>query len=190
MIQRQREGDGPRDLDQGTVPPDGRPLSDQPKWRRDFPIDWAQDEYVSRRELVKFIVLTSAAMAAGQLWIVLKSLFRQSAAPTIGTPIARLDELAIGGAKTFTYPEGSTPRLLVRTGAATFVAYDQQCTHLLCPVIPAFEAGRLHCPCHNGWFDLETGRPVAGPPQRPLPRVLLQVRNGSVYATGVETSTT
>jgi Rieske Fe-S protein len=169
-----------------SVPPDGRPLADQPKWRRDFPIDSGQDEYVSRRELVKFIVLTSAALVVGQLWIVFESIFSRKPAPSVGEPIARVDELSIGGAKTFTYPAGSTPRLLVRTGATTFVAYDQQCTHLLCPVVPAVAAGRLHCPCHNGWFDLETGRPVAGPPQRALPRVLLTVRDGTVYATGVE----
>ena len=190
MIQTQRGGEGPRDLDHGTTPPDGRPIGEQPKWRRDFPIDWAQDEYVSRRELVKFIVLTSAAMVVGQFWIVLKSAFRRPAAPSHALPIARVDEVPIGGAKTFTYPEGSTPRLLVRTGAAAFVAYDQQCTHLLCPVVPAVDIGRLHCPCHNGWFDLETGRPVAGPPQRALPRILVEVRDGSVYATGVEESTT
>jgi Rieske Fe-S protein len=57
-------------------------------------------------------------------------------------------------------------------------------------VVPAFEAGRLHCPCHNGWFDLNTGQPVAGPPQRALPRVLLDIRAGTVYAMGVEESTT
>ena len=44
--------------------PDGRPADEQPKWRQDFPIDWAQDEYVSRRDLVKFMVLTSTALAA------------------------------------------------------------------------------------------------------------------------------
>jgi Rieske Fe-S protein len=136
------------------------------------------------------MVLTSAAMVVGQFWIVLKSAFRRPASPSPGVPIARVDELPIGGAKTFTYPEGSTPRLLVRTGAATFVAYDQQCTHLLCPVVPAIDVGRLHCPCHNGWFDLQTGRPVAGPPQRALPRVRLEVRDSFVYATGVEESTT
>ena len=190
MIQSQREVDGPRDLDHATVPPDGRPLADQPKWRRDFPIDWAQDEYVSRRELVKFIVLTSAALTVGQFWIVLKSVFSREPARLAAERIASVDELSVGGAKTFTYPQGSTPRLLVRTGASTFVAYDQQCTHLLCPVAPAVELGRLHCPCHNGWFDLHTGRPVAGPPQRALPKVLLEVREGIVYATGVEESAT
>src|SRR4029077_4617504 len=131
MIQSQRGREGPQDLDHGTVPPDGRPLADQPKWRRDFPIDWAQDEYFSRLELVKFIVLTSAAMVAGQFWIVLKSTFGRSPKPSAGEPIAGVNELSIGGAKTFTYPAGSTPRLLIRTGATTFVAYDQLCTHLL-----------------------------------------------------------
>ena len=190
MMQSQREAGGPQDLDHGTVPPDGRPLADQPKWRQDFPIDVAQDEYVSRRELVKFIVLTSGALTAGQFWIVLKSAFRRQPARLAGERIASVDELSVGGARTFTYPEGSTPRLLVRTGATTFVAYDQQCTHLLCPVVPAVELGRLHCPCHHGWFDLHTGQPLEGPPQRPLPKVLLEVREGIVYATGVEESAT
>jgi Rieske Fe-S protein len=54
--------------------------------------------------------------------------------------------------------------------------------------VPVFEQRRLHCPCHNGWFDLGTGQPVAGPPRRPLPRVTLEVRGGTVYATGVETN--
>jgi nitrite reductase/ring-hydroxylating ferredoxin subunit len=190
MIQSQIGVDGPRDLDHATVPPDGRPLIDQPKWRRDFPIDWAQDEYVSRRELVKFIVLTSGALTVGQFWIALKSIFSRQPARLAGERIASVGELSVGGAKTFTFPEGSTPRLLVRTGPTAFVAYDQQCTHLLCPVVPEVELGRLHCPCHNGWFDLQTGRPVAGPPQRSLPRVLLEVRDGMVYATGVEESAT
>jgi Rieske Fe-S protein len=188
MIQNQGRTDGPRGAGYETVPPDGRPLSEQPKWRQDFPIDLAQDEYVSRRELVKFIVLTSAALAAGQFWIVLKRALSRTAAPTAGEAIAGVNDVPVGGALTFTYPTGSTPRLLVRTGPDAFVAYDQQCTHLMCPVVPAVEQGRLHCPCHNGWFDLHTGRPVAGPPQRALPRVLVEVRDGTVYATGVEES--
>jgi len=50
--------------------PDGKPSAAQPKWRQDFPIDTAQDEYVSRRDFAKFLVLTSAAMAAGQICLV------------------------------------------------------------------------------------------------------------------------
>src|SRR5690606_37140190 len=112
-----------------TNAPDGRPASEQPRWRQDFPIDWHRDEYVSRRELVKFIVLTSAAFAVGQVLVAVRRVFRPgSVAPEVMV-IATLDELPVGGAKTFIYPENSAPRILVRTGEESFVAYDQACTH-------------------------------------------------------------
>ena len=167
----------------------GRAIGVQPRWRRDFPIDWSEDDYVSRRDLVKFVVLTSAAFVAGQAWIAVKSaVARVKPSPRAWEPIAAVSELPVGGAKTFTYPPGSTPRLLIRTGQASFVAYDQQCTHLQCPVVPAVKQGKLHCPCHNGWFDLHTGAPVAGPPSRALPRILLEISEDKVYATGIEES--
>lgn len=181
--------DRPAPLGPRSVPPDGAPAAAQPRWRRDFPIDWAEDDYVSRRDLIKFVVLTSGAFAVGQLWLVWKSLLRRTSS-FLARPIARVDELPVGGAKTFTYPEGSSPRLLVKTGHGAFVAYDQLCTHLQCPVVPVVSEGKLHCPCHNGWFDLGTGVPIAGPPQRRLPRITLDVRGDTVYATGVEDSTT
>lgn len=185
----QRGAPRPLDLDRHTRPPDGQPHSEQPKWRRDFPIDWSEDEYVSRRDLVKFMVLTSLAFTTGQFWILAKSFIdRREAFPAL--PVATLDELAIGGHKVFEYPEGSAPRLLVRTGETSFVAYDQQCTHLLCPVVPRVDDGTLHCPCHNGLFDLESGRVLAGPPRRPLARVQLEIRGQEVYAIGVEERTT
>lgn len=175
----------PRRVERSAAP-DGRPAHEQPRWRQDFPVDWGDADYVSRRDLVKFLVLTSAAFVAGQLWMVARSVLQRGKPAPAARPVAELDELPIGGAKTFEYPEGSTPRLLVRTAAREFVAYDQACTHLLCPVVPAVAEGKLHCPCHNGWFDLASGRPVAGPPQRSLPRVLVELRGSTVYATGVE----
>lgn len=183
MIPRGRQQ--PVDDTRDTLPPDGRPASEQPKWRRDFPIESAQDEYVSRRDLVKFLVLTSAAFAAGQFYIGMRSLFRRPRSLP-RTAVAQVASLAVGEAVSFEYPEGSTPRLLIRTGEQSFVAYDQQCTHLMCPVVPEVQSGRLHCPCHNGWFDLATGVPLQGPPRRPLSRIHLEVSDGIVYATGIE----
>lgn len=168
--------------------PDGRPFEEQPRWRRDFPIDWDEDEYVSRRDLVKFVVLTSGAFVVGQTWIAFKSLFGRRRTPTERVAIAEVSDVSVGGSKTFEYPKGSTSRLLVRTGESAFVAYDQQCTHLQCPVVPRVAEGKLHCPCHNGYFDLQTGRPLSGPPRRSLPRIRLEVQQGTVYATGVEDS--
>lgn len=164
--------------------PDGLPVEEQPKWRRDFPIDWPQDEYVSRRDLVKFMLLTSLAFVVGQFSLVARNLFRK---PATATPllVASVAEIPVGGAKVFEYPPGSAPRLLLRLDAARFVAYDQQCTHLQCPVLPHLTDGKLHCPCHNGWFDAESGRPIAGPPRRALPRITLEVRDGQIFATGV-----
>ncbi len=90
----------------------------------------------------------------------------------------------------FGYPTEHEPCVLVRLSASEFVAYSQKCTHLSCAVIPKPELGSLHCPCHDGYFDLRSGRPTAGPPRRPLPRVVLEVRDGAVYATGMEWRTT
>ena len=126
-----------------SVPPDRGVPEEQPRWRRDFPIDWAEDDYVSRRELVKFIVLTSGAFVVGQAWIALRGFFARREVATGRVPIAGIDEVEVGDAKTFEYPKGSTPRLLIRTGPQAFVAYDQQCTHLQCPVVPAVAEGKL-----------------------------------------------
>ena len=57
------------------------------------------------------------------------------------------------------------------------------------PVIPEPDKGVLHCPCHDGFFDLRSGSPTAGPPQRPLPRITLEIRGRDIYATGVEMRT-
>lgn len=175
--------------EQITRPPDGRPLEEQPRWRNDFPIDWPQDEYVARRDFVKFLLLTSLAFTTGQFWLLGRSLLRRRESPA-EVVVARADDLAIGESLVFRYPQENSPaRLLVRLDEQTFVAYEQQCTHLTCPVIPDVAQGELHCPCHEGIFDLLTGRPLAGPPRRPLARVTLQVRDGAVYATGIEERT-
>lgn len=167
-----------------SVPPDGSVDTTQPRWRRDFPIDWPQDEYVSRRDFTRFMVLTSLAFTVGQFWILLQNTWRRAQGALPITAISPVDEIPIGGSRVFAYPTEKDPCILVRLDETTFVAYDRLCTHLLCPVIPQPEQDHFHCPCHEGYFDLATGRPLAGPPQRPLARINLEVRDGTLYATG------
>lgn len=169
--------------------PDGRPPEEQPKWRRDFPIDWPQDHYVARRDFAKFLVLTSFAFVVGQVWIAVQNTRRRRRGEPPIAPIAKVEEVPVGSVRSFAYPGEHDSCVLIRTGEETFLAYDNKCTHLMCPVIPRVETGRLHCPCHNGDFDLATGRPIAGPPRRPLPRITLEIRDGVIYATGVEVRT-
>jgi nitrite reductase/ring-hydroxylating ferredoxin subunit len=172
--------------DQLSVPPDGQPYHDQPQWRNDFPIDWPQDELVARRDFTKFLVLTSFAFAVGQVWIAVENIARKRRGQPPLRMIAKLDAIPVGGALTFAYPEPHDDCILVRTAEQRFVAYSQKCTHLSCAVTPQPNENRLYCPCHHGYFDLATGAPTAGPPRRPLPRIKLEIRDGAIYATGVE----
>ena len=168
--------------------PDGRPLSGQPRWRQDFPTDIPEDDALARREFTKFLVLTSGAFVAGQCWIGLMSLLRDDTPPP-ELHIAAEKDIPPGGVVEFRYPTDDHPCLLIRLEDGRLVAYGQQCSHLSCAVIPEPGQGRLRCPCHNGFFEIHEGRPIAGPPRRPLPRIKLEVRDGIIYATGVELRT-
>ena len=172
-----------------TIAPDGRPMAEQPAWRTDFPIDWPQDHYVERRDFMKFMVLTSLSLTAGQFWIAAQNWWRRRQNRPPIARVAAVDDLPVGGALVFAYPAPGDDCLLVRTGANQFVAYGQKCTHLSCAVRPRVDEGLIVCPCHDGSFDLLSGRPVAGPPRRPLARVLIDVRGNQIYATGVEERT-
>lgn len=176
--------------EQLTVAPDRTALETQPKWRQDFPIDWPQDHYVSRRDFTKFLVLTSFAFAVGQFWIGVQNYFRRRRSQPPIQQIAQLDEIPVGGGRTFNYPLPHDSCVLVRTAESSFIAFSQKCTHLSCAVVPQPDRGRFYCPCHEGSFDLSTGAPIAGPPQRPLPRVTIETRGSVIYATGIELKTT
>jgi Rieske Fe-S protein len=169
-----------------SVPPDGRPYHQQPQWRNDFPIDWPQDEMVARRDFTKFLVLTSFAFAVGQLWIVFENLARKRKGQAPVRRIAHADSIPVGGSLVFSYPGRHESCLVVRPGPEQYFAYNQKCTHLSCAVVPDTARNCLRCPCHNGSFDLRSGAPIAGPPRRPLERVLLEIRDGDLYAIGTE----
>ena len=164
--------------------PDGRPEEEQPKWRRDFPIDVEADEYGARRDFTKFLVLTSFAFVCGQFGIVVQSLARGRKLDE--QRIAALSDIDVGQAISFHYPTERDPCLLIRKCGEEFLVYSSECTHVMSPLLPELETGPLHCPCHRGIFDVETGRPTAGPPRRPLPRIQLRIDGDDIYATAIE----
>jgi Rieske Fe-S protein len=55
-----------------------------------------------------------------------------------------------------------------------YIAISDRCVHLGCPVRWVDAAERFICPCHGGVYDL-LGRPVSGPPPRPLDRFYTRV---------------
>jgi Rieske Fe-S protein len=178
-----------QEREQVTIAPDWRPAEAQPAWRQDFPIDWPLDHYVERRDFMKFMVLTSLALTVGQFWIAAQNWWRRRTGAPGMKRVAGLRDLPAGGVLTFTYPGEHDDCVLIRTREQELFAYSQKCTHLSCAVRPLVDRGVIHCPCHEGYFDLRSGRPIAGPPQRPLPVIRLEVRGDEIYAAGVDERT-
>ncbi len=57
--------------------------------------------------------------------------------------------------------------------------FSSTCTHLACNVVWREDTQVFECPCHSGRFDPE-GRPVAGPPTKPLVRLEHKIQDGNL----------
>jgi len=158
-------------------------MNGQKLWREEFSVSSAEQSQVERRQFGKFLVLTSGAFVAGQCWIAASSL-RRGPGPSPRHRICTVAELEARRVVEFRYPDDHEPCLALAVEPGRFVAYAQECTHLACAVVPHLEKGEMHCPCHNGSFAVNDGRPIAGPPRRPLTLVELEVQDGAVFAVG------
>lgn len=159
----------------------------EPLWRQHFPIEREADARRSRREFMKLLTLVSGVFSLGNIGLVVRSmrakLGGRAPGPSLRMEIPGAADLRIGASLGFTMPD-EVPGLLVRLASGALVAYDRRCTHLSCPVLWNEREGRIDCPCHRGMFDPATGEPLAGPPERPLVRVALEIRDARVWATG------
>ncbi len=155
----------------------------EPVWRQNFPLTSAGEDEVTRREFVRYLVLASGGFAVGNVGIALWSSLR-SINEGEPRPIVDLARVPEGEAYLFTYPTSADPAILVHLPGGALRAFSQKCTHLGCVVYWSPESGDLECPCHEGVFDARNGDVIAGPPQRPLGRIDVTVRNGTVWALG------
>jgi Rieske Fe-S protein len=96
--------------------------------------------------------------------------------------IVALDQVRERTAHLFHCPSKDAPAILVHLPGGELRAFSQKCTHLGCVIYYAPERGEMECPCHEGHFDAITGNVLAGPPQRPLGRINVEVRDGIVWA--------
>jgi Rieske Fe-S protein len=153
-----------------------------PIWRRDFPYTSEGEETVTRREFARYLVAASVAVAGSgglvSLWASLRSVTEG-----VTQEIVPLDQVPVGGSHLFEYPGPDDPAILIRPEPEVLLGFSQKCTHLGCVVSFAPGGEEFECPCHEGVFDLE-GEPIAGPPDRPLARIDLEVRSGVIWAVG------
>lgn len=136
-------------------------------------------EKISRRTFLDWLLMGGllawgAAVVAPVLTYVWPSQKRGPSAQA--TSAGKVDEFAEWQHKMIALD--NKPVIVVRTPQG-FRAYSAVCTHLGC--IVGWDAGRrqIACPCHAGFFDLN-GRPVAGPPPRPLTEQSVAVINNEV----------
>ena len=167
--------------DHGSRPASGEDDADTPVWRQDFPLTSAGEDEVTRREFVRYLVLASGGFAAGNVGVALWSSLR-SVNTGQPRPIVALDRLPEGEAHLFRYPSDGDPAILVRLPGGELRAFSQKCTHLGCVVYYRADNQQMECPCHEGHFSAESGDVISGPPQRPLGRIDVEVRDGTVWA--------
>jgi Rieske Fe-S protein len=99
--------------------------------------------------------------------------------------VARVGELSETQGKYFIDYQ-MRPALAFRDDNGLPLLISAKCTHLGCTVSSQVDgAGRLLCPCHVSYFDLESGAPEPGSPAKaPLPKLgwVLRDAEGNVVA--------
>ena len=151
------------------------------EWRQEFPYRHEEDDFVTRRDLLHFLVAGSGIvfLATGTLAI----LGALPKGPDVkAVPVAQVGELAENAWKVFDFPDQYAQGILINLPGKGLVAYSDVCTHLSCAVLYDDTTGKLHCPCHEGYFDAASGNVLAGPPTRPLPLIQLAIHDGTIYA--------
>ena len=143
------------------------------------------DALVTRRGYLKILGVLSGGLAAGNVAVALGAFKRRTEGADEDLVITDdVEAIPVGGEVRFTYPTDNDPAVLLRLEDDLFVAYSAVCTHLACEVLWVSEDRDLFCPCHDGHFDPSDGSPTAGPPQRPLPEIVLRRRGNAIVAVG------
>lgn len=153
---------------------------------------------LTRRDWVK---TTGAGVSGAMLGGLAQAAGGAGAAGATGRPltevrIGELDALKPDVPVPFSYPDASSPAVLVRLrGPAaggvgpgqSVVAFSVLCTHKGCPVSYKPERKLLICPCHWSTFDpAKSGQMVIGQASQPLPQIKLRIDGNAVFAVGVD----
>jgi arsenite oxidase small subunit len=149
------------------------------------------EERLSRRD-----VLVAGAVGAASAAAIESGVAKAAPARYPRLKVTELRKLKRNRPVTFNYPLAAQPSILLDVGRAvpggvgpkkSIVAYSLVCQHMGCPVEYQPKIREFVCPCHQTRYDPERlGSIIQGLAMQPLPRVLLQVKKGAVWAVGVD----
>jgi nitrite reductase/ring-hydroxylating ferredoxin subunit len=88
------------------------------------------------------------------------------------------EELPIGESKTVKF--GRYPAIVINTKNG-LKAYSAVCTHFACIVMWNLELNQIVCPCHDGFFNVDDGSVISGPPPSGLEPFKITHINGDIY---------
>jgi Rieske Fe-S protein len=130
---------------------------------------------LARRRFVEWLMGTSmGALAVSVLYPVMRFLdpprIAEQSVQQVEVGPANDADLVQKGFKIVRF--GNEPVIVVRAAEGDYRAFTATCTHLDCIVEYRPQLGVLWCNCHNGQYDL-TGRNIAGPPPRPLTKLVV-----------------
>ncbi|MFQ6051569.1 MAG: ubiquinol-cytochrome c reductase iron-sulfur subunit [Candidatus Hydrothermarchaeota archaeon] len=97
--------------------------------------------------------------------------------------IAKSGEIPVGEAKLFKFQ--GKPSILIHLSDG-YYAFGAVCTHLGCVAkwkdLENNEV--IYCPCHIGKIDPRTGEVLAGPIPSPYPKIIIEEKEGAIFAKG------
>lgn len=99
------------------------------------------------------------------------------------TRVAALGEIPEGECRVYDLP-GS--RIAVARVESRIFAFGDECTHQGCSLADGTmdeRAATVECPCHGSVFDIETGEPLEGPAEDPVPVFDARIVDGWVEVT-------
>lgn len=130
--------------------------------------------------------LMAGAVALPALLSGLSPVFRTRArqwrvvGPLTAFPVGGVQEAAVEPPPELDWPAAPPQGVYVwRPDETTLVVFSRACTDLGCPVNYDPGSQCYFCPCHGGIFNTD-GERLAGPPDRPLFRYDVRVRDGIV----------
>jgi Rieske Fe-S protein len=82
------------------------------------------------------------------------------------TPMGSVEDVPVEGGVLFE----SDQYVVTQPKAGHFVGFDALCTHEGCPVDVFDKPGVMSCSCHSTDFDITTGKVLAGPAKKPMPK--------------------